>query len=78
MEEIIPLFNKVAERLDKEKAIKLFVLAHQVDRDKYIRILQWLLWRNRFKSVNSKYCLCWVCCKFFYWQLQYSLSITTA
>nr|QRZ21084.1 OrfA [Feline immunodeficiency virus]QRZ21108.1 OrfA [Feline immunodeficiency virus]QRZ21114.1 OrfA [Feline immunodeficiency virus]QWY12959.1 OrfA [Feline immunodeficiency virus] len=78
MEEIIPLFNKVTEKLDKETAIRLFILAYQEDRGRFIRILQLLLWRDRFKSRNSKYCLCWLCCRFAYWRLQSTLSINTA
>nr|WPT10328.1 OrfA [Feline immunodeficiency virus] len=78
MEEIIPLFNKVSEKLDKEEAIRLFILAYQEDRCRFIRILQLLLWRDRFKSINSKYCLCWLCCKSAYWRLQSTLSINTA
>nr|QRZ21126.1 OrfA [Feline immunodeficiency virus]QRZ21132.1 OrfA [Feline immunodeficiency virus] len=79
MEEgIISLFNRATEKLTKEEAIKIYIIAHQTDRDKFIRLLQLLLWRNRFESTNSKYCLCWGCCKFFYWQLQSSLSINTA
>nr|WPT10304.1 OrfA [Feline immunodeficiency virus] len=78
MEEIIPLFNKVTEKLDKDLAIKLFILAYQVDRYRFIRILQLLVWRDRFKSINSRYCLCWLCCKSAYWRLQSTLSINTA
>nr|QWY12953.1 OrfA [Feline immunodeficiency virus] len=78
MEEIIPLFNKVTEKLDEEAAIRLFILAHQEDRYRFIRILQFLCWRDRFKPINSKYCLCWLCCKFAYWRLQSTLSINTA
>nr|WPT10358.1 OrfA [Feline immunodeficiency virus] len=78
MEEIVPLFNKVTEKLDKEQAIRLFILAHRVDRCRFIRILQVLVWRDRFKPTNSKDCLCWLCCKFAYWRLQSTLSINTA
>nr|AWA45281.1 ORF2 [Feline immunodeficiency virus] len=78
MEEIIILFNKTTEKLEKETAIKIFVLAHQLERHKIIRLLQGLHWRLRFKKPQTKYCLCWWCCKFYYWQLQSTLSITTA
>nr|WPT10370.1 OrfA [Feline immunodeficiency virus] len=78
MEEIIPLFNKVTEKLDREAALRLFVLAHQVDRNRFIRILQLLIWRDKFKAINSKFCLCWLCCKSAYWRLQSTLSINIA
>nr|P69469.1 RecName: Full=Probable Vpr-like protein; AltName: Full=ORF2; AltName: Full=OrfA; AltName: Full=Protein Tat [Feline immunodeficiency virus (isolate San Diego)]AAA43078.1 orf 2 [Feline immunodeficiency virus]AAB22931.1 orf2 upstream of rev [Feline immunodeficiency virus] len=76
--EVIRIFNKVAERLDKEAAIRIFVLAHQLERDKLIRLLQGLLWRLRFRKPKSKDCLCWFCCRLYYWQLQSTLSIDTA
>nr|QKI31775.1 OrfA [Feline immunodeficiency virus] len=78
MEEIITLFNKVTEKVDKETAIRLFVLAHQLERDTVTRFLQRLLWRYRFRTRQPRYCLCWWCCKFYYWQLQSTLSINTA
>ncbi|AAB59939.1 ORF 2 [Feline immunodeficiency virus] len=78
MEDIIVLFNRVTEKLEKELAIRIFVLAHQLERDKAIRLLQGLFWRYRFKKPRVDYCLCWWCCKFYYWQLQSTLSITTA
>nr|AAT12496.1 OrfA [Feline immunodeficiency virus] len=78
MEEIIPLFNKATDKLGQEAAIRLFVLAHQIERDKFIRLLHLLIWRDRFKVPNPRGCLCWWCCKLYYWQLQSTLSISSA